>query len=275
MKATKALVAATAGIFLLSACSEDVQWSDPEITEDNDIVEADDTADEAAGTTEDTTSGADNGLSVAGGSAEESSGGFFDDLSAELEDWWNEDTTGSEDLTQPDNLGTDDSWEPYDRDEHFAHWKDTDGNGCDAREDTLARDLTNVVIDSDGCTVVGGTYDDPFSGRVIELERGAGADQYENGVDVDHIIPLAYVWENGEAWNWTEEKRTEIANDPENLVGMDPATNRNTKNDKGPSEWMPDDAEAQCYYATQWETVADKYEIEIPAEDVAVLAEAC
>lgn len=42
----------------------------------------------------------------------------------------------------------------YARDQFGDGWKDPDRNGCDARNDMLTRDLTDVVVASGGCKVV-------------------------------------------------------------------------------------------------------------------------
>ena len=53
----------------------------------------------------------------------------------------------------------------YDRDTLFGGWADPDGNGCDARNDVLARDLTNKVFGTgrDKCLFLSGTLIDPYS----------------------------------------------------------------------------------------------------------------
>ena len=74
----------------------------------------------------------------------------------------------------------------YDR-SSFSHWRDPDRNGCDARNDTLRRDLTNLVIksDSNGCKVLGGVLADPYSGKNIDFVFGASL------IDIDHVVALS------------------------------------------------------------------------------------
>ena len=48
----------------------------------------------------------------------------------------------------------------------FPHWSDPDRNGCDARNDTLKRDLTDISYKAGtrDCKVIAGQLLDPFSG---------------------------------------------------------------------------------------------------------------
>src|SRR5699024_729480 len=60
----------------------------------------------------------------------------------------------------------------YDREGQFGPaWKDIDGNGCDTRNDILARDLTDITLDKDDCTVLTGTLVDPYTGETIDFQR--------------------------------------------------------------------------------------------------------
>ena len=54
----------------------------------------------------------------------------------------------------------------YDRDAFGFRETDDDGNGCDVREDVLARDLTDVQYKNGrSCQVASGTLDDPYTGQ--------------------------------------------------------------------------------------------------------------
>lgn len=58
----------------------------------------------------------------------------------------------------------------YDRDAFGFRETDDDGNGCDVREDVLARDLTDVQYKNGrSCQVASGTLDDPYTGQTIHL----------------------------------------------------------------------------------------------------------
>lgn len=108
----------------------------------------------------------------------------------------------------------------YDR-SSFSHWRDPDRNGCDARNDILRRDLTNLVIksDSNGCKVLGGVLPDPYSGKNIDFVFGASL------VDIDHVVALSNAWQTG-AFQFTDEIRLQFANDPLNLLAVSASLNR-------------------------------------------------
>lgn len=59
----------------------------------------------------------------------------------------------------------------YDRDLFGFRQTDDDGNGCDVREDVLARDLTDVRYRQHGCKVESGTLADPYTGKTIHFVR--------------------------------------------------------------------------------------------------------
>lgn len=61
----------------------------------------------------------------------------------------------------------------YDRTAFGYRQTDADSNGCDVREDVLARDLTDVRYQSaGGCKVQSGTLNDPYTGKTIHFRRG-------------------------------------------------------------------------------------------------------
>lgn len=81
----------------------------------------------------------------------------------------------------------------------------------------------------------------PFTGQVFTR-----SDQ----LDVDHIIPLAYVHRNGGA-DWSALLKKVFANDPENLLVVELGENR-SKGASGPVEFMPPSEEYHCEYARKW-----------------------
>lgn len=150
----------------------------------------------------------------------------------------------------------------YDRDLFGPRWADVDRNGCDTRNDILARDLTDVTYKpgTNDCVVLTGTLHDPYTGETVTFTRVSEGYQ---PVQIDHIIPLAVAWASG-ADSWTEEQRTQFANDPANLQTT---TANQTKGDSTPSEWMPVDVLAACEYSTRYLDVTTDYALEISAAD--------
>lgn len=156
------------------------------------------------------------------------------------------------------------------------NWPDVDGNGCETREDILARDLTNIVK-RDACVIASGTLADPYTGKTIDFTR----DIYNNGektggdsmtVQIDHVVSLKSAWQSG-AHSWTQEQRVAFANDPANLVASDGPTN-GSKGAKPASEWMPSNAgnaAYDCTYATKYVDVLVKYNLTASPNDITAL----
>lgn len=151
----------------------------------------------------------------------------------------------------------------YDRDA-FPHWSDLDGDGCDTRDEILARDLTHVTVGRD-CEIVTGTLHGPYSGDVIRV-RDSDAD----GIHVDHVVALAYAWRHG-ADEWGERRREHFANDPSNLLATDDGANIG-KSDQGPADWRPDRRGFRCEYATIFIEAAAEYDLSITKPDRRALA---
>jgi uncharacterized protein DUF1524 len=146
----------------------------------------------------------------------------------------------------------------YSRDEFGTAWKDVDHNGCDTRDDILARDLTKVKK-RDKCTVISGSLDDPYTGKTIVFAKARAIQ-----VQIDHVFPLGLAWRMG-ASKWTEEKRTELANDRDNLLAVSGRPNEQ-KSDQGPSDWQPPKA-FECTYAEKFIAVADEYHLSVTHAD--------
>lgn len=140
----------------------------------------------------------------------------------------------------------------YSRDS-FKHWRDPDGNSCDAREDTLARDKkTGKTVKC----VTTGLWIDPYGGERFTVARS---------LDIDHIVPLANAWRSGAA-RWNDDTRSRFANDPQNLLAVSASLNRQ-KGDKGPEAWLPPNRGYRATYAVAWIKVKSQYKLTVtPAE---------
>ncbi len=155
----------------------------------------------------------------------------------------------------------------YDRDEFGYAWMDTaDGvplarNGCDTRNDLLARDGEDLEYRSGSdCVVVAMTLDDPYTGTTVEWRKQKAA-----AVQIDHVVPLSYGWQMG-ASRWSEDRREQLANDPLNLMPVDGPTN-GSKSDSGPASWLPPNKQIRCSYAVRFAQVTLKYEMPVTAAD--------
>lgn len=141
----------------------------------------------------------------------------------------------------------------YDRAAFGEPWTDVDGNGCDTRNDILARDAHRAggaVKTSNGCTVVGIDMTEPYAGLHVVSK---------SELDIDHVVPLKVAWVSG-ASQWAPRVRLNLANDPRNLLAVDDDTNQHAKGDKTPDRWLPAPA-ARCEYARMYVTVLKAYEL--------------
>ncbi|MEO9327424.1 HNH endonuclease family protein [Gordonia aurantiaca] len=162
----------------------------------------------------------------------------------------------------------------YDRTAFGAAWTDAvsvagGGNGCDTRNDILARDLRDIragPVSSCPRAVLEGEFRSPYTGEFVVFSRDRGA----SGVQIDHIVPLAYAWDMG-AWSWTPTRRVDFANDPANLVAVDGASNQE-KGDAEPARWMPPERGFRCPYAIQFVMVSAAYGLSVDARSRGVLA---
>ncbi len=145
------------------------------------------------------------------------------------------------------------AWHPmtgYSRD-RFPHWKSV-GTGCDVRDEVLERDGTNIK--KSGCNVTGGTWVSAYDNLTItELDK----------VDIDHVVPLADAWRSG-ADKWTDEKRSDFANDLEHpQLRAVSATSNRSKGDQDPSQWKPPNQAFWCQYAQEWIAVKSYWQLSV------------
>ncbi len=163
----------------------------------------------------------------------------------------------------------------YERDKFGYAWKDSvDGiplsrNGCDTRNDLLARDGKDIALRSGSdCVVVAMTLKDPYTGSTIEWRK-----QQATKVQIDHVMPLSYDWQMGAA-RWNDAKRQRIANDPLNLIPVDGPTN-GSKSDSGPASWLPPNKQIRCSYSLRFAQVSLKYELPVTAADKQMMLRQC
>ena len=154
----------------------------------------------------------------------------------------------------------------YDRDGLFGSWADPDRNGCDARNDVLARDLTREVVDSDGCKVLSGRLVDPYSGISIDFIQGRGTSQL---VPIDHIVAVSDAWQKG-AFKWDATKRVNFYNDPLNLQATQMKLN-SQKGDGDAATWLPPLKSYRCMYVARQIAVKAKYSIWVTKAEKAAM----
>lgn len=141
-------------------------------------------------------------------------------------------------------MGIDDRpqpWIGYDRSD-WPHWADTDGDGCDARQQALiAASITPAQVDFYRCTVVAGDWYSAYDGVSTDDS---------SSFDVDHLVPLHDAhWSGG--WQWSVQQRRLFANDQANLWVVSASSNR-SKGARTPDQWRPPRTEVWCEYAIRW-----------------------
>jgi hypothetical protein len=136
----------------------------------------------------------------------------------------------------------------YDRDLFGSGWGDPDRNGCDARNDVLARDLTGESFKpgTRDCVVAAGTLADPYSGTAIPFVRGQGS---SDDVQIDHVVAVSDAWQKG-AQAWNAGRRIAFYNDPLNLLAVDGPLNAQ-KGDGDAATWLPPNRGFRCAYVAR------------------------
>ncbi len=156
----------------------------------------------------------------------------------------------------------------YSREQFGDGWVDTDRNGCDSRNDVLARDLADVTFrpGTRDCVVLTGSLTDPYSGRTIAFTRGEGT---SDDVQIDHVVALSNAWQTG-AQQWDTAKRTAFANDPLELLAVDGPLN-SQKGDGDAATWLPPNVSYRCTYVARQVAVKATYGLWVtPAERDAI-----
>lgn len=141
-------------------------------------------------------------------------------------------------------------------------------NGCDTRNDILRRDLVDVVIKpgSNGCAVLSGTLNDPYTGTSFAFQRGPASSAE---VQIDHMVSLSNAWQTG-AQQWDEFTRRNFANDPANLQATLGWVNQQ-KGDGDAATWLPPNNAYRCTFVSRMVDVKSAYRLWVtPAERDAI-----
>ncbi|QDP78560.1 HNH endonuclease [Nocardia otitidiscaviarum] len=141
----------------------------------------------------------------------------------------------------------------YDRDRFGDSWSDDvdvagGHNGCDTRNDILARDLTGITHKpgTRDCVVATGTLADPYTGTTIDFRRGQHTSA---AVQIDHVVALSDAWQKG-AQQLDPRQRRNFANDPRNLLAVDGPANQR-KSDSDAASWLPPNKPYRCVYVAK------------------------
>ncbi|WIA98016.1 HNH endonuclease family protein [Curtobacterium sp. MCBA15_004] len=150
----------------------------------------------------------------------------------------------------------------YDRVAQFGTaWLDVDQNGCDTRNDVLARDLVDVERRGP-CTVLRGELTSPYTGQHVDFVRGNTTSTL---VQIDHVVALENAWRTG-AQQLSLQEREALANDPANLFAVDGHSNAQKRSGDA-ATWLPAATGFRCTYVEHQVAVKTTYRLWVtPAE---------
>lgn len=140
----------------------------------------------------------------------------------------------------------------YSREQFYDGWPSVDG--CSLRQRILKRELGETAR-LEGCNVVAGEYDEPYTGEHIVL---TSRDEVSK-IQIDHVVALSDAWQKG-AQYMSKEKREEIATDPLNLLAVDGEANKQ-KSDGDAATWLPKNKKFRCQYVARQVSVKYKYSL--------------
>lgn len=132
--------------------------------------------------------------------------------------------------------------------------------GCiNVREYVLLRESRSPVKrDGKGCTILSGTWQDPYSGEILRDPKN---------VDIDHVVPLKWAHDHGGA-SWTPERKRAFANeirDTYHLLVVSGKLNKE-KGALGPNLWLP--PKDSCSYIKNFHRIVTKWDLKyLPNEE--------
>lgn len=149
----------------------------------------------------------------------------------------------------------------YSRDAFGSAWKDVDRNGCDTRNDVLGRDFSTAIYKAgtNDCKVIGGTWTDPYSNESYTFT------EQPSEAHIDHVVALSNAWQMG-ADLWTDQMRTEFANDPLNLIVTVASLNRQ-KSDSNAASWLPPYKPGRCDFIARQVAVKTKWQLFVTSSE--------
>jgi hypothetical protein len=150
----------------------------------------------------------------------------------------------------------------YSREAFGPAWLDANRNGCDERNDILARDLRDWT--QANCRILTGTLPDPYTTQTLTYVYGDGT-----LIDIDHVVALGNAWASG-AYRWPIRRRAALATDPLNLLAVDASANRQ-KGDGDAATWLPPDKAFRCAYVARQVAVKAKFGLSVTAPEKAAI----
>lgn len=153
----------------------------------------------------------------------------------------------------------------YTREEFYNGWPTVDG--CSLRQRIIKREFGDTAI-LDGCTVVAGEYDEPYTGEHKVFKEKS---EIASGIQIDHVVALSDAWQKG-AQYLSKDVRYNIATDPLNLLAVDGKANQK-KSDGDAATWLPANKKFRCQYVARQVSVKYKYSLWVTeAEKSAIMS---
>jgi len=141
----------------------------------------------------------------------------------------------------------------YKREQFYAGWPEIEG--CSLRQRIIKRELGDTArLDSNNCTVIGGEFDESYTGEHMVFRQKA---DFSKGLQIDHVVALSDAWQKG-AQYLAAEVRYEIATDPLNLLAVESKANQG-KSDGDAATWLPPNKAFRCQYVARQISVKYKY----------------
>ena len=151
----------------------------------------------------------------------------------------------------------------YDRDSFGFRTTDVDGNGCDVRDDVLARDLTDITYKYAGsCVVESGTLADPYTAQTIHFVRGRATSAK---VQIDHVVALEKTLGNPVRATGPLPNAMNSAMTPTTCWPSSPANQE--KGSASAAYWLPTNADYRCDYVARQIGVKDKYQLTVTSQE--------
>ena len=122
------------------------------------------------------------------------------------------------------------------------------------RQRIIKREFGDSAV-LDGCNVVAGEYDEPYTGEHLVFEKREDVSK----IQIDHVVALSDAWQKG-AQYMSYEVRNAIATDPLNLLAVDGSAN-NQKSDGDAATWLPSNKKFRCQYVARQISVKYKYKL--------------
>jgi hypothetical protein len=138
---------------------------------------------------------------------------------------------------------------------------------CDMRNIILKRSMSDLKLSDDGCVVLSGTLNDPYTAMQIQFIRGSGT---SDNIQIDHVVALSDSWQKG-AQLLNFEQRVKFANDPLNLLAVDGDANQD-KGDSDAASWLPPNKLFRCKYVARQIAVKSKYSLWVTEAEYAAIS---